>query len=73
LTDLNERASHPCGVLHGVSFSVFAKLNIGDNAEEKFQAELSGLRLLRDRARIAIPTPIGNRSPPIGSPIASVD
>ncbi len=38
---------------------MFAKLDIGDNAEEKFQAELSGLKLLRDRARIAIPTPIG--------------
>ena len=58
-TDLNDRASHPCGVLHGEPFSVFAKLDIGDNAEEMFQAELSGLTLLRDRARIAIPTPIG--------------
>jgi len=58
-TDLNDRASHPCGVLHGEPFSVFAKLDIGDNAEEKFQAELSGLTLPRDRARIAIPTPIG--------------
>jgi protein-ribulosamine 3-kinase len=58
-TDLNDRASHPCGVLHGEPFSVFAKLDIGDNAEEKFQAELRGLALLRDRARIAIPTPIG--------------
>src|ERR1700730_12692813 len=58
-TDLNDRASHPCGVLHGEPFSVFAKLDIGGNAEEKFQAELSGLTLLRDRARIAIPRPIG--------------
>lgn len=49
-TDLNERASHPCGVLHGEPFSVFAKLDIGHNAEEKFQAELSGLTLLRDRS-----------------------
>jgi fructosamine-3-kinase len=46
-------------VLHGEPFSVFAKLDIGDHAAEKFQAELSGLALLRDRARIAIPTPIG--------------
>jgi fructosamine-3-kinase len=46
-------------VLHGEPFSVFAKLDTGDNAEEKFQAELSGLTFLRDRARIAIPTPIG--------------
>jgi fructosamine-3-kinase len=58
-TDLNDRASHPCGVLHGEPFSVFAKLDIDDHAEDKFQAELSGLTLLRDRARIAIPTPIG--------------
>lgn len=58
-TDLNERASHPCGVLHGEPFSVFAKLDTGDNAEEKFQAELSGLALLRDRARITTPAPIG--------------
>ena len=46
-------------MLHGEPFSVFAKLDIGDNGEAKFQAELSGLTLLRDRARIAIPTPIG--------------
>jgi fructosamine-3-kinase len=57
--DLNDRASHPCGVLHGEPFSVFAKLGIGDDAGEKFQAELSGLTLLRHRARIAIPAPIG--------------
>jgi fructosamine-3-kinase len=58
-TDLNDRASHPCGVLHGELFSVFAKLDIGNNAERMFQAELIGLTLLRDRARIAIATPIG--------------
>jgi fructosamine-3-kinase len=58
-TDLNDRASHPCGVLHDEHFSVFAKLSIGDNAGEKFQAELSGLSFLRDHARIATPTPIG--------------
>jgi len=58
-TDLNQRASHPCGVLHGEPFSVFAKLDLADNAAEKFQAELSGLTLLRDRADIAVPTPIG--------------
>jgi fructosamine-3-kinase len=46
-------------VLHGEPFSVFAKLDTGDNAEVQFRAELSGLTLLRDRARIAIPTPIG--------------
>ena len=58
-TDLNDRASHPCGVLHGAPFSVFAKVSFGDNAGEKFQAELGGLTLLRESARIATPTPIG--------------
>jgi fructosamine-3-kinase len=57
-TDLNDRASHPCGVLHGEHFSVFAKLGLGPKTGEKFQAELSGLTLLRERARIATPTPI---------------
>lgn len=63
--DLNERASHPCGVLHGEPFSVFAKLGTGDDAGEKFQAELSGLTLLRDRAKIATPTPIGTGLVPL--------
>jgi hypothetical protein len=58
--DLNDRASHPCGVLHGEPFSVFAKLGTGDDAGEKFQAELSGLSLLRDRAGVVIPTPVGS-------------
>lgn len=64
-TDLNDRASHPCGVLHGECFSVFAKLDIGENAETKFQAELDGLTLLRDRGRIAIPTPVGTGLRPV--------
>ena len=58
-TDLNDRASHPCGVLHGERFSVFAKLGTGGDAERKFQAELEGLTLLRDRGRVAIATPVG--------------
>ncbi len=57
-TDLNDRASHPSGILHGEPFSVFAKLGLDPNAREKFQAELSGLTLVRERARIATPTPI---------------
>jgi len=58
-TDLNDRASHPCGVFHGEPFSVFAKLGRGDGAGERFQAELSGLTLLRESAGIMTPTPIG--------------
>lgn len=59
-TDLNDRASHPCGILHGEPFSVFAKLGVDNDADEKFQAERRGLTLLRERAGIATPTPIGN-------------
>jgi fructosamine-3-kinase len=64
-TDLNDRASHPCGILHGELFSVFAKLGLDRNAGEKFQAELSGLTLLRGRARIATPTPIATGVVPL--------
>jgi fructosamine-3-kinase len=64
-TDLNDRASHPCGVLHGAPFSVFAKLGLGDNAAEQFQAELSGLTLLRERAGITTPTPVGTGLVPL--------
>jgi protein-ribulosamine 3-kinase len=58
-TDLNDRASHPCGVLHGHPFSVFAKLGLDVDAAEQFGSELRGLALLRHRAGIATPTPIG--------------
>jgi fructosamine-3-kinase len=48
-TDLKDRASHPCGVLHGRSLSVFAKLGV-HHATEQFSTELKGLALLRERA-----------------------
>jgi fructosamine-3-kinase len=56
LTDLAERSSHPCAILHGQPFSVFAKL--GRNARDQFEAELDGLRLLTQSAGILIPVPI---------------
>lgn len=59
-TDLNDRASHPSGVLHGQPFSVFAKLGLEADAAEQFASELSGLALVRHRAGIATPTPIGS-------------
>jgi fructosamine-3-kinase len=58
-TNLDDRASHPCGLLLGQTFSVFAKLGRDQAAREQFQAELDGLALLRRRARIATPTPVG--------------
>jgi Fructosamine kinase len=38
-TDLADRASHPCAILHGEPFSVFAKL--GRGARDQFAAELA--------------------------------
>ena len=52
-------------MFQGDHLFVFAKLGIGDDAAEKFQAELNGLSLLRDSARIATPTPIGTGVVPI--------
>jgi len=64
-TDLNDRASHPCGLLHGETFSVFAKLALDDPAGERFRAELSGLAFLHEHAHIATPTPIGTGLVPL--------
>jgi len=59
-TDLSGQASHPCGVLHGVPFSVFAKLARSATAREQFTAELGGLRLLSRAARIRTPVPVAD-------------
>jgi fructosamine-3-kinase len=59
-TDLDARASHPSGVLHGEPFSVFAKLGAGADAREQFTAELDGLRLLSRAAGIRIPVPVAD-------------
>lgn len=55
-TSLDERSSHPCGILHGQPFSVFAKLSAATDAWGQFTAELAGLRLLSQAARV--PTPV---------------
>jgi fructosamine-3-kinase len=59
-TDLDTRASHPSGVLHGEPFSVFAKLGAGADAREQFTAELDGLRLLSRAAGIRTPVPVAD-------------
>ena len=55
-TDLGDRASHPCGLLHGGSFTVFAKLDTGGLAQ--FVAEVRGLDLIRSRAGVLTPVPV---------------
>lgn len=66
-TDLNDRASHPCGVLHGTPFSVFAKLSTAADAREQFTTELAGLRLLGRAARIPVPVAAGLAELPSGA------
>jgi fructosamine-3-kinase len=57
-TSLDDRAAHPCGILHGTPFAVFAKLSTAAEAGAQFTAELAGLRLLHDRAGVAVPVPV---------------
>lgn len=58
-TDLNHRATHPCGIFTGAPFSVFAKLDTSPTGEKQFAAELSGFRLIRSRTAVATPVPVG--------------
>ena len=57
-TDRSDRASHPCGILHGEPFSVFAKLGTGPADREQFGTELAGLRMLSQLAQVATPVPV---------------
>jgi fructosamine-3-kinase len=57
-TDLNDRASHPCGLFRGEPFSVVAKLDTAADGIEQFTAELHGLNLLRQLAPVTTPTPV---------------
>ncbi|SDR70643.1 fructosamine kinase family protein [Actinopolymorpha singaporensis] len=56
--DLDDRASHPCGIFRGEPFSVFVKLDRTLADSEQFTAELRGLELLRRRAGVGTPTPV---------------
>jgi fructosamine-3-kinase len=57
-TSLDDRASHPCGILPGEPFSVFAKLGTSPDAREQFTAELAGLRLIARAAAVRVPIPV---------------
>lgn len=57
--DMSDYACHPCAILSNGSCSVFAKFSDAPNGLEQFEIELAGLRLLRERTGILIPTPIG--------------
>ena len=57
-TDLDHRATHPCGIFTGMPFSVFVKLDTSPIGEEQFAAELSGFGLIRSRTTVATPVPV---------------
>ncbi|MFY9929064.1 MAG: fructosamine kinase family protein [Streptosporangiaceae bacterium] len=59
-SDRTGRAPHPCGILHGEPFSVFAKLGTGPAAREQFGAELAALRRLSQLAQVATPVPVAD-------------
>lgn len=56
--DLVDLASHPCGMLSDGVLPVFAKLSVGVNAADQLDAELFGLRTVRERAGVLTPQPI---------------
>jgi protein-ribulosamine 3-kinase len=57
--DMSDYACHPCAILSDGSYSVFAKFSDAPEGDKQFEVELAGLRLLRERAGILIPTPVG--------------
>jgi protein-ribulosamine 3-kinase len=56
---MSDFACHPCAILSDGSYAVFAKFSEASNGFEQFEIELAGLRLLRERANILTPTPVG--------------
>ena len=59
LTSLDDRACHPCGILRGPGFDVFAKLSDAPDAAVQFGTERDGLDLLHRCARVTTPEPVG--------------
>ncbi len=57
-TNLDGRAGHPCGILRGSPFSVFAKMTSADDGGIQFAAELAGLRLITRLSSVATPAPV---------------
>jgi len=70
-TDLADRSSHPAVVLHGPGLSIFAKLAGPAEAASQVDSELAGLRLIGERADVAVPTRIagGRLDLPDGSAV----
>jgi fructosamine-3-kinase len=67
-TSLDDRAAHPAGIHWGRPFSVFAKLAAGPEGHAQFSAELRGLDLIRRRASVRTPVPVGTGLADAGDP-----
>lgn len=57
--DLDDRASHPCGIFAGNGFSVFAKFSDAVDGADQFGLEVAGLRLLLERGGVRAAIPVG--------------
>ena len=57
--DLNDRASHPCGIHRGDGFDVFVKHSASRDGAEQFDLECRGLRFLEWHGGARIPVPVG--------------
>lgn len=57
--DLDDRASHRCGIRRGDGYSVFIKYSSEPDALEQFTLECNGLRLLHDRSGVKVAEPVG--------------
>ncbi len=57
--DLKDRACHPAGVFSDGTHSVFVKFSAAAHGAHQFEVELSGLRLLSERAHVLTPVPVG--------------
>lgn len=58
-SDMHDYASHPAAILSDGTRPVFVKLSEAAHGLDQFEVELSGLRLLAERAGILTPSPIG--------------
>jgi fructosamine-3-kinase len=66
-TDLNDRASHPCGIFAGEPFAVFGKLSTAPDGHRQFATELRGLALLGSEAGVRIAVPVDSGVVAVGS------
>ena len=66
--NLDDRASHPAGILLGDTsdgLNVFVKYGAGEEAPNAFRRELDGLALLRNRGGVRTALPVADGVVPV--------